>query len=255
MLEVGDRALDVGEGGFEMGEDLRSRLVCGVRRRPGQQLGRRTAPAQCGADLALRLVEAFPNALHGPIAQLASDGAAGGEDAAGDGDLEEPPQSPGGEAEPSDFVGEPDAERPPATGACPAVAAEDAPAAHRLSPRAALVKSVQTAVPIQRADDLAMRAWRLLEPLRNADPFSRAAIKPMLFAHVRPCQRRNHRFYERKRCGVVAGYDNDPGAGCGVEIPGRWFCRNPGVTKPPPLGRQIGNIQPKMRSKRGKGHF
>ena len=130
MLEGGDRAVGVGEGGLEMGEDLRGRLARGVRRRPGRQLGRRAASAQGGADLALCPVEAFPDALPGPVAELAIEGADGGEDAAGDGELEEPPQSAGGQAEPSDFVGEPDAEGPPATGACVAVAAKDPPGAH-----------------------------------------------------------------------------------------------------------------------------
>jgi hypothetical protein len=73
----------------------------------------------------------------------------------------------GGQAEPSDFVGEPDAEGPPATGTCLAVAAKDPPGAHRFSLGAALVKAVQKAVPNQRADHLAVRTGRLLEPLGN----------------------------------------------------------------------------------------
>ena len=99
----------------------------------GQRLGRRAASAQCGADLALAQVEPFPDALPGPVAELAVDGAAGGDDAAGDGELEEPPQSAGGQAEPSDLVGEPDAEGPSATGTCMAVAAKDPPGADGLS--------------------------------------------------------------------------------------------------------------------------
>jgi hypothetical protein len=202
--------MDIGEGGLEMGEDLGGRLARGVRRQMGRQLGRRAASAQSRADLALRPVEAFPDALHCPIAQLASKSVAGGADAAGNGALEEAPQGGGGQAEPPDFVGEPDAESPPATGTCLAVVAKDTPGAHRLSLGAAFVKSVQTAVPIQRADGLAVRTGRLLEPLGNADPFLLATIKPTLFAHVRLCQRRNYRFYERKKCGVEAGYDMDP---------------------------------------------
>jgi hypothetical protein len=46
-------------------------------------------PTQGRADLALAPVEPFPDALPGPVAELAVDGAAGGEDAAGDGALEE----------------------------------------------------------------------------------------------------------------------------------------------------------------------
>ena len=104
-------------------------------------------------------------------------------DAAGDGELEELPQSAGGQAEPSDFVGEPDAEGPPATGACIAVAAKDPPGAHGSFAGAALVEAVQTAVPNQRADDLAMRTGRLLEPFGDRRPFLVAAEKPALLAH------------------------------------------------------------------------
>ena len=73
MLEGGDRAVGIGEGGLEMGEDLRGRLACGVRRRPRRQLGRRAASAQGGADLALGQAEPLPDALPGPLAQLAID--------------------------------------------------------------------------------------------------------------------------------------------------------------------------------------
>ncbi len=175
--------MGVGEGGLEMGEHLRGRLPPGFRRRLGRQLRRRTASAQGGADLALSVVEPFPNALPGPLAQLAIEGAAGGEDAGGDSALQEPPQGAGGQAEPSDFVGEPDAESPPATGTCVAVAAKDPPGAHRLSPRAALVESAQEAVPDQRADHLAMRAGRLFDPFRNRRPFLGTAEKPSLLPH------------------------------------------------------------------------
>ena len=118
----------------------------------------------------MSLVKAFPDALPGPIAQPGVDGADGGEQAAGDGALKEPPQSAGGEAEPADFVGEPDADGPPATGTRIAVAAKDPPGAERLSLGAALVIAVQTAVPIQRADHIAVRAARLLEPFGDRHP-------------------------------------------------------------------------------------
>jgi hypothetical protein len=183
MLEGGDRALDVGEGSLEMGEDLRGRPVCGIRRRPGQQLGRRAAPAQGRADVALCPVEPFPDALRRPITPPAIEGAAGGEDAMGDGALEEPPQSAGGQAEPPDFVGAPHAESTPATGPCLAIAAEDPPGANRLSFGAGFVESVQTAVLIQRADDLAMRAGHLLKLFPPRQPFALVAEKPSLFPH------------------------------------------------------------------------
>jgi hypothetical protein len=181
MLESGDRALDVGKGGLEMGEDFCGRLVCGIRRRLGRRLGRRAAAAQGGADLALCQVEAFPDALRVPIAELI-EGTAGGEDAMGNSALQKPPQGAGGEAEPTDFVGEPDAESPPATRTRPAVAAKDPLGADCLS-RAALVKSAQNAVLIQRADNLAMRTGRLLQPFHCRQPFAVVTEKPSLFPH------------------------------------------------------------------------
>jgi len=89
----------------------------------------------------LGLIEAFPDALPGPVTQMAVGGADGREDAAGGGAFQEPPQTAGGQAEPSDLVGDPDAEGSPATATCIAVAAEDPPGAHGLS-RVALVKPV-----------------------------------------------------------------------------------------------------------------
>ena len=127
QLEIGDGAMSIGEGGLEMGEDLCGRLVFGVGRRPRQRLRRRTASEQDGADLALGQVEPLPDALPGPFTPLALDVPAGGEDASGECELEEARQGVGGDAEPADFVGEPDAEGPAATGACLAVAAEDPP--------------------------------------------------------------------------------------------------------------------------------
>ena len=95
----------------------------------GPLLTRETGPLFDRDQQALALVEPFPDAQQGPLTQLAVAGADGREDAAGDGALEEPPQSAGGQAEPSDFVGEPDAESPPATAPCLAVAAKDPPGA------------------------------------------------------------------------------------------------------------------------------
>lgn len=68
-----------------MGENLRRRPVRASGRRPGRQLGRRAALRQGRADLALAVIEAFPDALPGPLTQMAVGSAAGGEDAAGDG--------------------------------------------------------------------------------------------------------------------------------------------------------------------------
>ncbi len=156
MLESGDRARHIGKGGLEMGEDLRGRLARGILRQVGQSLGWRAAPTQGRANLALPEIEPFPDALPGPLAPPAI-GAAGSKYAASDGGLQEPPQSHSGQAEPPDFVGGPDAERPPATAPCLAVAAEDPPGTHHSLLGTALVVSEQRTVPIQRADNLAVR--------------------------------------------------------------------------------------------------
>ena len=139
MLEGGDGTVGVGEGGLEMGEDLRRGSVCGF----GRQLGRRAARRQCRADLALAVVEPFPDALPGPVAAAGSRQRGWRRDAAGDGVLEEPPQAAGGQAEPSDLVGDPDAEGPPAAGPCMAVAAKDPPGAEGFALGIAVVESVQ----------------------------------------------------------------------------------------------------------------
>jgi hypothetical protein len=191
MLEVGDRAVCVGEGGLEMGEDLRGRQASAFDGRPGRQFERRAAATQGSADLALSVVEALPDPLPGAIGQPATEGAAGGEDPKADGLLEEQPQSGGGQAEPPDLVGQPDAEGPAATGTRVAIAAKDSPGAHRLFLGAALVKSVQETVPNQRAEPLAMWAARLLEPFRDHAPFRITAAKPCLLAHDVAPRRKN----------------------------------------------------------------
>jgi len=202
MLEFSDRALRVGEGGLEVGEDVGGRLACGFRLRPGRRLGRRAASTQGGADLALGPVEPLPDALPGPNTALAADGPTGGQDTDGDGELEELPQSAGGEAEASDVVGEPDAEGPPATGPSMAVAAKDSPSAQNLSPRVALVGSGETAMPNQCADHFAMRAGHVLEPLCDGHPFVGVAVKAELLAHG-PCLPEN-----RHSIGLAEGRGN-----------------------------------------------
>ena len=188
MLEGGDRTVGVGEGGLKMREDLRRRPV----RRLGRQFGWRAPTRQCRADLALALVEPCPDALPGPVTSLAvGDDADRSGDAVGDGALEEPPQSAGCQAEPSDFVRDPDAESPPAPATRDAIAAKDPPSANRFLLGVALVVSAQIAVANQRADNLAVRTRRLLEPLCNRVPFLGVAVKPSLLAHVRPMLREN----------------------------------------------------------------
>jgi hypothetical protein len=205
MLEVGDRTVGVGKGCLKMREDLRRRPVRGF----GRQLGWRASPRQCRADLALALVEAFPDALQGPVTEMAVGGADGCEYTAGNGALKESPQTAGGQAEPSDFVGAPDAESPAAPMACIAVAAKDASGADRFSLGVALVIPAQIAMPNQRADNPAVRTRRLLEPLGNRVPFLGTAVKPSLRAHTDHASRKIVILRVWGRGGVVAGYDKN----------------------------------------------
>jgi len=122
----------------------------------------------------LGLVEPLPDALPGAIAEPAVDGPAGGQNGAGDGELEELPQCAGSHTEASNSVGALDANGPSAAGPSVAVTAEDAPGAD------GLLLAVQAAVADQRADDLAVRARRLLEPLCDGQPFLGAAEEPAL---------------------------------------------------------------------------
>ena len=71
-----------------------------------RQFGRRAAARQGRADLVLAQIEPFPDALPGPLTEMAVGGADGRKNTAGDGTLEERPQRGGAQVEPSDFVGE-----------------------------------------------------------------------------------------------------------------------------------------------------
>jgi hypothetical protein len=217
MLKVSDRTVGIGKGGLEMSEDLG---CCGSARWVGRQLGRRTHDQQRRADLALAEVKPFPKALPGPLASSAvGDGTARRGDAAGNGALQESPHRMGGHAEPSDFVGEPNAEGTATTGTSIPVAAKHPPGADGLAPRISFVVATQKAMPNQRADDLAMRTRHLLETFANRVPFLLAPAKPALLAHVYRMPRENRYSYERgkvrgsrgvrfahheARCGVAA---------------------------------------------------
>ena len=185
MLISGDRTVGVREGGVEMGENL------GHGPMRGRQVGRLASLKQCGANLALAQIEPLPDALPGSPRPATFGGANRSGDAASDGALEELPEHAGGHAQPSDFVGEPNAERASATGPSVTVAAKDAASAHGFSLRAAVVVAAQIAVPIERANRFAMRARYLLEPLGNRVPFVVVAKKPPLFAHVCPTPHEN----------------------------------------------------------------
>ena len=202
MLEGGDGTGGVGEGGLEMGEDLGRGSV--LRR----HFGRRAASEESGAEVALGVVESLPEALQGPVAEMAVEAAKGGEEAVGDGNLEEAPQVGGGQCEASDFVGEPDGEGPSAAGPSVAVAAKDASGGEGLSLRAALVKTVQKAVLNESADNLAVRTRGQFESLGNGGPFFGVAVKPSLLAHLACSAKKSD--YTGTGKGGVAGYEKDP---------------------------------------------
>ena len=194
-------------------------------------------PRQCRADLALAQVEAFPDALPGPVAAMAVGGGAdaAASDAAGDGALEESPQTAGGQAQPPDFVGEPDAEGPPAAAACACGCCKRSAGRGRSFAGDCSRRSRQIAVPNQRADRLAVRTRRQLEPLSDRVPFVVAAAKPSLLAHVAPCPAKIADCTGAEKCGVEAGYDEPLGSGKrGAGSPTRRLrrgasCRIPGV--------------------------
>ncbi len=187
LLEFGDRTVGVGKGGLEMCKNLRRRSA-----RVGGLIERRATSRQCRAELALAQVEPFPDALPGPVTSPAvGDEAACRGDAAGDGALQESPHSMGGQAQPPDFVGVPDAEGPTAAASPMAVAAKDPPSADRLALGVRLVVAAQKAVANQRANRFAMRTRHLLESFRKRAPFLLATAKPALLAHVRPMPREN----------------------------------------------------------------
>src|SRR6185437_2330630 len=90
--------------------------------------------------------------------------------------------SPGGQAQPPDFVGDPDADGPSAAAAAMAVAAVDPPGADG-SPGAAVIEASKRAVADERADGAAVRARRQLEPLDDRGPLRLAAAEPSHVAH------------------------------------------------------------------------
>lgn len=163
-----------------MSQDLRRRRLS----RLGRPFKRLALLPKRRADPALAEVESFPDPLHLPVAQVAVDAADGRDQAAGDNGLEKHPQTAGREAQPSNFVREPDAERPPAAFSTVAVAAEDPPGADRLFPWIPLIVATQKAVPNQEASHLAMRARRRLELLGNREKVLFAPVKPSPVTHV-----------------------------------------------------------------------
>ena len=134
------------------------------------------------ADVALRRFEPCPDALPGAITQGAAEGANRGLEGAGDRHLEEVPQPACRHLPPPDLVGEPDADGPATTTASLALAAIDPVRTEHDS--SALIKTLQSAMPNQVANHLAMGAGSQLEFADNFDPFRVVAVKPTCCSHV-----------------------------------------------------------------------
>src|SRR5947208_1854395 len=114
---------------------------------------------------------------------MADEVAAGGEDAVGDGVLEELPESDGGESKASDFVGEPEGEGLAAAGLFPALVAQDSPSAEDRLPGTVLVKAVEKAVADERADAVAMRTGGQLEPFEKSVELVVIVVKASQLVH------------------------------------------------------------------------
>lgn len=253
LLEGGDGTVGMREGGLQMSDD-----VCGGPVR-GRHLWRRTEGRQSGADLALAVLEALPQALPGAIAAAAvKDGVDGKGDAASDGASQETPEGVGGEAEAADFVGVPNAKGASATRAGVAIAAKDAASTHGWPSGAAIVKAAHIAVPNQRADPLAMRTRRLLEPFGNGVPFLGVAEKPALLAHGNHASTKSVILATWKRRGVKARYDETSLSGVRGKIPA-WheqprhrLCQILGVTAMPQSDANSGTFAQKRDQSEGK---
>lgn len=193
-LESGNRTVGFGESGEKMGQDQCRRSA----RRFDRRHGERVPVRQGGADMALRRVEPRPDALPSAIRQAAVEGADRGLHGAGDCLLKEVPQPTGRHLQPTNIVGEPDADRPPATRTSIAMTAKDPMRAKHDS--SALVETLQGTMPNQVDNHLAVWTGSQLEFPGDLDPFRLVAIKPMRFAHV-PIPREIRRFYQRTNFG------------------------------------------------------
>ena len=103
-------------------------------------------------------------------------------DTSNDGPLEKRPHGAGGQAQPPDFLGNPDARGPAAAKTSMTVTAEDPPGPDGPS-GTAIIESDEHAVPDEHADRPAMRARRQFEPLGERGPLRAVPVKPPLVAH------------------------------------------------------------------------
>lgn len=159
-----------GKGGLQMSDDLGFGPVGGHRRRWASF-------EQHGTDHALGQLETLPDSLPGTVTSLRH-GSCCYRDASGDDLLQESPHYSRTEAQATNLVCQPDAERPSATTLSMPVAAIDAPCPQHLS--LALVVPHQATMPIQRSHHLTMGTRRHLQPFHPLRPLGFRAIKPTL---------------------------------------------------------------------------
>jgi len=145
------------------------------------------------------MVESFPDALECSFAAWAVGGVAGVGDGADDGVLEKRPEGACGEAQASDFVGQPDAEGSSAATPPMAVAAKDPSCPECLSWCVGVVESGECAVANEHANGLAVGTGSQFEPLGDGEPLLLVAVEAWLLfvAHVG--------LLARGRCGAGKG--------------------------------------------------
>jgi hypothetical protein len=223
VLKGSDRTVGVGKGGLKMRENL----LCGAMHVRALRIWGWTSYGQCRADLALAKDESLPKALQGSVTQVSVGSADGNGDTVTGGPLKEGQQRASGESQPSDFVYEPNAESPTAAVTPIAIAAKDPPCPHRFLLGAAVVKTVQTTMSNQCANDFAVGTRCLLEPIRDGVPIIVAAIKPTFVAQVRQCPNENQKSYRGKKVrgtGEVREISSNAGSGVQsrqlIQIPG-----------------------------------
>ena len=168
-------------------------------RRFERPLGKKEPVRQVGADRALSIEEPRPDALPRAVTESAVDVTDRRLDGTGDGLNEELPQATGGHLQAFDVISGPDAEGPPATRPCIAVAAKDPPRAEHDS--SALIPPMQTPMQNEHANHLAMLTGLQFDLLGQRDPFLIVAVKPTRAEHVLISPQEIRESYRRKKCG------------------------------------------------------
>ena len=156
-LEGDKRARMVAECRLEMSVRMLRRLL-------GSELRRLAEPGQRRANGALGLSKTFPDPVGRGLAQAAVEFAEGLPFVAGGNAVDEKrPQAFGGQEQPCDLVGPPDAESSAAAAGSISVAAEDPLRSHGLPPRMLIVIAAEKSVSNQPADLFAVRTRRQLQ--------------------------------------------------------------------------------------------